>query len=277
MVEAKKAKVKKAKDKVEWQKELTQKEIDLTSECNTLFNNDYNEVKLSDLFNNLSQSIFQKDEYETSEAFKERFKQAMNKFDEPQFVRIDLSPENIKFDADLQTLNFHSDAFGRTTFDKLFNVSASLADKQYTSEEIVYGKPIGFISEAKQVSSYSYQGGNAYGASTDVSVYEEESFGIFQGLTLDTNMNAFTRDNRIKDSVLFFKATPNDAKTLKQKAHAIIVVHPKSPYILKNTDHKAATFSSPYANSDRQKFVTGDMKCLAIVSDHKVLHVQPTL
>jgi len=265
-------------------------EANLEQECSSLFKSDFDELTLPSLYEGLNQSVPAKDEFETWSAFNERAKAATSDYDQLYYIPIKLNEAHVSYNADNETLNFGEKAFGQTYLGETFSVSVTSRFREFTGSdgfsltEIVNGKTLGFVTESEEIDSYTYTGGNAFGTSTQVNAYTEESFGVFENLKIWEEpytgvwASFFSRNLENKSNTVASVSVASDrAKQLKGSFHAVVILKPKAPYTLEHTDFKSATFSSPYSNTDKQKYVVADMKCIAIVSGNEVFHVQATL
>jgi len=289
MMEAQEVRKAEEQLKLERKSEIAEKEISLKSECENSFSSVFKTTELRSLYQGINASIPKKNEYETWEAFQGRAQIIMAQFQRPQFIKIRLNKSHIKYDAETQQLTFDEKAFGNTYLGDTFSVSVNqrfnqfTGKDQYSIEERVRGKPIGFIAETETTDAHSYIGSNAFGATTEVTAYQEESYGIFQDLKVWSGNNSylwanvFSRElDRNYGPVVSMPSPVDRAKKLKDTAYAVVLVEPRSPYLLENYDGNSATFSSPSSTFVTQKYIVGDLKCLAIVGDDSVLHIQPT-
>ena len=156
--------------------------------------------------------------------------------------------------------------------------------ERYSIKEIVRGKPIGFITETETTDTHTYTGGNAFGATTNVTAFQDDSYGIFQDLKILNENNSylwasvFSRKlDRSYGLVVSVPSPIDKAKKMKDTVYGVVLVDLLSPYVLENFEGKSAKFSSPSSSFDTQRYIVGDIKCLAVVSEGQVLHVQPTL
>lgn len=274
---------------IEKQKQYREQEIQLASDCESLFNNDFKQTSVPQLYAQLDNTLPSKDEFETWAAFEKRVTSSVEPYLGPHYVTVSVNTDYVKYDAENQTLNFGEKAFGETYLGNTFAVSVSSRFKQFTghdkhtNRELVNGKALGLRVESKTTDAYSYTGTNALGATREVTSYQEESYGIFQELKIWDNgphiwASIFSRNlERGSTPVVVIPLAVERARQIKESISAVIVIEPRSPYTLGHFDGHSATFDSPYSSFDTQKFVVGDMKCLAIVEGKNILHVQPTL
>lgn len=290
MMEAQKVKKAEEQLKLERKSEIAEEEVILKSECENSFSDKFKTTKIRSLYQSVATAIPKKNEYETWNAFQDRAQISMARFQQPQFIPIQLNKTYVKYNAETQLLTFDEKAFGKTYLGDTFSVSVNQRFNQFTGsdhysiEERVRGKPIGFIAETQTTDTHSFVGSNAFGATTEATAYQEESYGIFQDLKVWSGSNSFLwssvfsrKLDRSYGPVVSVPSPLDKAKKLKETAYAVVLVEPRSPYLLKNYDGRSATFSSPSSTFDTQKYIVGDIKCLAIVSEGETLHVQPTL
>jgi len=256
-----------------------------TKICETAFTDEFAKTDITELFQSLSSHESEKDEYETWEAYQVRIENRMSKFDKQFYVSIGLNSEHIVYDADSQRLNFNPKAFGEVRLaefiDQAINrkYKANTGSEKYSIRES-RGEKLGIIVQRQDVDAFSFTGSNAFGAVTDVTAYKQESYGLFQEIKSDAALWEHVLDSNVNRSygaaIVSIALPPDEAKRLRTTMSAIVVIKPHSPFTFIDTDFKKATFNSPSANSDKQKYVIGDIMCLAITSDAEIIHVQAT-
>lgn len=181
-------------------------------------------------------SIPEKDEFETTEQYKQRFQAATHNKQGP-FI-ISKKVEDTKYfvyDADKRTLTVKTYAFDNTKFD----VSYAFLGVQNPNVVLPSSRPFGFnidvvISETDEITG-SYVGQNSFGAKTHIQKITRTAKVIFQREIAPNKIEEELFIKTGKDGRIgtISNIPPEQAKKFRDNLRIAFVVQPKPPYIVK--------------------------------------------
>lgn len=202
-----------------------------------------------------------KGEFESTAAYEARRSTARPPSEELVEIRL-LS--DFKYNADRQAFEYFEYAFGSITMLDDLNGLSSEARAQFNFD---YKRPVALSVRYERKTVGSYEGQNAYGATSTVEKVQTTQQIIFdnlgrKGLNGDT---PFAEYKDYKERYLSIPVSIDRAPAVKSQLRAVALIAPKAPYSAAGFRLSSPTRSLPIEATSNVLIMFADIKCVGVL------------
>lgn len=236
-------------------------------QCTQLFASKPAVTNIHKLVATLEKANLKKDDFETTDAYRDRIAADMAKLgintEKSYYFSVRLNPEHIAYDADRQILSIDALAItGKSVSTLHLNLDGQSASSIGTSDDIAL--PL-YVSDK---TTDSYMGQNAFGAVGSIDAIKHVQYGIYERPPQRKYMGYISRTETVfgwQDAPIFsLSMPPAEAKAVKQRGTLLVVATLAPPYFAKGEYHYGASLGTGEQHSYYQKYVIGDLQCAAL-------------
>lgn len=217
-----------------------------------------------------------KDEFETTEEYRSRLRKSLletgGQYPSAVFVKWNLDPQYIRYDADTQTLTIKEYAVSNLSpeSETLFGRDSLLARRGINNEYTVLTDDLVLTFEHQEEVTGSFVGQNAFGATTRIQKLSHHVSGVFERpgrhgesvWSIDKISDRNPGDLGINAFVI--SAPPDLARQLLENAVVVLSMKLKYPYYAEGEKHYEARITNPYQHSYFYQYLIADMQCMAL-------------
>lgn len=228
-----------------------------SQQCSAYVGQQVAPMAFDDVAKNYS-SIPPKDEFETTDQYKQRVESSIPNGQNPQILAKKV--EDLKYfpyDADQQILSVQAYAFDNTNFDAW---SAFYYAKTKDLSANTGSNNIDVVISETDKESGTYIGQNSFGAKVRITKTTRTTKALFQRkASFGENLFRNTGKNGVIGS---FSLSPEEARRLRSNLHIAFVIQPKLPFVVKSTyPFGEPTVSNPEEIKVDATVLVADIQC----------------